>query len=134
MTPGDHRKPGAYTPPIKSGDHLEPYHLNRIYERLDELDRNRPGFNATHDEPAYVVMTPEDGIPGRVGARLGKALCTLHRLVPVLATGDVDVSDTGIGIMVFNLSEGEVGGSIFGIPVVVSGVLVALWEDCPAFA
>lgn len=113
-----------------SGSELTPLQMNQILAAVREL-LLRTGPSGRHSEPAYVVMTPTAGIPARSGTTLGKAVCTLHRLVPILATGDVQVSDTGLPITVYNLAGGAVNGSRYGIPVVVSGVLTAVWEDCP---
>ena len=121
---------GAHTGRVKSGDAVEPYIINRMLDRLDRLEGFRMGSQSRYTEPAYVLVTPEDGIPARSGVTLGKAECTLCRLVPVDGTDDVEIAGTGVTRLVYNIASGDVGGGIYFMPVVVNGVLVAFWEDC----
>ena len=82
-------------------------------------------FGGHAEETGIIIMTPEGGIPQRVGIVVGKANCDVYRINDsdeLVATGEVK--------SIANMTASPVEGGVYGQAKLVSGRWVIDVEEC----
>lgn len=109
--------------------------MRKLVELVRERMRVQPARTPVYPLPGnkdgnYILQTKPGGIPARVGAVCGKALCKLLYIDDSDTLQNVKGADGDVERMVWNTSTEAVAGTTYIQAKLVASRLVADWEQC----